>query len=240
MELKVADQSLCVYVDDTGHEALVPGHPVYGLGGCAVMAADLDRLVRRPWHEVRRQIRGSANEPLHAANLGHSPRPQDIEAVASFFRSQPFARLGAVLPIETRRHNDIKVATIIAETLKRRILDIAKWTAFTELNVIFESSGRADSMIEEAFADFRLEEDGRPIPVECYFMPKAVHDPALEVADFIVHAVGRHARRRLEGRENFAPDFEAVFQLQDSKRVSFMEATDVQVGSVAASEAGRN
>jgi hypothetical protein len=33
--LTIADQSLVVFVDDTGHEALVPGHPVYGLGGCA-------------------------------------------------------------------------------------------------------------------------------------------------------------------------------------------------------------
>lgn len=36
-----------------GHEALVKGHPVCGLGGCAVMTADLDRAIRRPWHEGR-------------------------------------------------------------------------------------------------------------------------------------------------------------------------------------------
>jgi hypothetical protein len=53
-----------VFVDDTGHEALVSGHPVYGLGGCAVMAGDLDRLIRHPWHEVRRKVTGSADTPL--------------------------------------------------------------------------------------------------------------------------------------------------------------------------------
>lgn len=59
MELSVPDRSLLVFVDDTGHEALVPGHSVYGLGGCAVLAADLERVIRHPWHEVRRRVRGS-------------------------------------------------------------------------------------------------------------------------------------------------------------------------------------
>ncbi|KRR26704.1 hypothetical protein CQ14_41235 [Bradyrhizobium lablabi] len=73
--------------------------------------------------------------------------------------------------------------------LKRCIVDIAQWTPFSELHVIFEVCGRADELIEQAFADFRIEEDGRPIPVECNFIPKPVHDPALEVADFVLHAV---------------------------------------------------
>jgi hypothetical protein len=35
MEFSVTDRSLLVFVDNTGHEALVLGHPVYDLGGCA-------------------------------------------------------------------------------------------------------------------------------------------------------------------------------------------------------------
>jgi hypothetical protein len=30
MNLSVPDHSLLVFVDDTGHEAIAPGHPVYG------------------------------------------------------------------------------------------------------------------------------------------------------------------------------------------------------------------
>lgn len=59
-------------------------------------------------------------------------------------------------------------------------------------------------------------------------MPKAVHDPALEVADFVMHAVGRQARRRIEDREGFAPDFEAVFHNQDPKRVSYIDVAEVK------------
>lgn len=227
MELKVSNATLIVFVDDTGHEALVPGQPVFGLGGCAVMAADLDRIIRIPWHDVRRRVRGSPENPLHAANLGHPPRPEDIETVAQFFKEQPFARIGATITIRAQQAAGLSAIDTIAAVLKNRILDIAKWTPFEELNVIFEASDRADRQIETAFADFRVEENGRSIPVECFFMPKSVQDPALEVADFIMHAVGRQARRRMGGRTGFAPDFAAVFHGQDSRRVSYMEVERV-------------
>lgn len=229
MQLDLSERSLVVFVDETGHEGLVPGHTVYGLGGCAVLAKDLDHILRHPWHEVRRKVRGSVDAPLHAATLGHPPRPEDIEAVASFFRTQPFARIGAIIPVTAKRDNAVTVIQIISETLKRRILEIARWTPFTEVHVVFESSGRADCLIEEAFSDFNIEENGKAIALECYFMPKAVNDPGLEVADFVMHAVGRQARRRVEGREGFAPDFAAVFHNQDPKRVSFIEVSEVKV-----------
>jgi hypothetical protein len=114
-----------------------------------------------------------------------------------------------------------------AGVLKNRIIDVAKCMPFTEVNVIFEASGRADRLMEEAFGDFRLEEGGRPIPVESFFMPKAVGDPALEVADFVMHAVGRQARQRVDGKVGFERDFAAVFHDQDPKRVSFMEVNMV-------------
>lgn len=228
MQLDLSERALVVFVDDTGHESLVPDHAVYGLGGCAVLAGDLDRILRHPWHEVRRKVRGSADAPLHAASLGRPPRPEDIEAVAAFFRTQPFARIGAIIPVTAKRGNEVTVMHIISEMLKRRIVDIARWTSFTEMHVVFESSSRADSLIEEAFADFNIEENSKAIPVRCYFMPKAANHPGLEVADFIMHAVGRQARRRVEGREGFAPDFAAVFHNQDPKRVSYMEVAAVE------------
>jgi hypothetical protein len=106
--------------------------------------------------------------------------------------------------------------------LKKRIIDIARWTPFTEVHVVFEASGRADKLMEESFSDFGLEENGRAIPVECFFMAKAVGDAALKVADFVMHAVGRQARHRMDGKDGFVRDFAAVFHDQDPKRVSFM------------------
>jgi hypothetical protein len=35
-------------MDDTGHEALASGHPIYKLGGCAITVADLKRVICDP------------------------------------------------------------------------------------------------------------------------------------------------------------------------------------------------
>lgn len=80
------------------------------------------------------------------------------------------------MTVKTRLTGDLSPIDTIAGILKNRIVDIAKWTRFTKVNVVFESSDRADRHIERAFADFRLEENGAPSPVECYFMSKAAHD----------------------------------------------------------------
>jgi hypothetical protein len=205
---------------------------VYGLGGCAVLAADLDRVVRQPWHEVRRRVNGSADTPLHAAAFARTATKDQIDAVAGFFRMQPFARIGATVTVRSRLVGDLGPIDAIAGVLKNRIVDVAKWTPFTELHVVFASSERVDREMERAFGEFRLEAGGKNIPVECYFMPKAAADPALEVADFVMHAVGRQARHRINGRDGFVRDFAAVFHGQDPRRVSFMD-----VNAVARNEA---
>jgi hypothetical protein len=65
MDLTLPDTSLVVFVDDTGHGRLVEGHNVYGLGGCAVMANDLDRVMRQP------SARGRKSRP--AIQAGRRP-----------------------------------------------------------------------------------------------------------------------------------------------------------------------
>ena len=64
--LSLPDDCLVVFVDDTGHEALLKDHAVYDLGGCAALARDLDRIIRDPWREIRRLVTGSEDTPLHA------------------------------------------------------------------------------------------------------------------------------------------------------------------------------
>jgi hypothetical protein len=226
-QLILPQGSLVVFVDDTGHEALVPGHPVYGLGGCAVMAEDIDRLVSQPWREVRRRVTGSTDAPLHANKFSQSATRADIEAVAEFFHTQPVARLGAIISVNTKLIDELGPVATIAKTLQKRVVDIARWTRFKELHVVFESSERADPLIEKAFQDFKIDEEGKPIPVECYFMPKSAGNPALEVADFIMHAVGRQARQNIKQRGVFVPDFKAVFHSVGRKLVSFIEVNTV-------------
>jgi hypothetical protein len=44
-----------LFADYTGHETF-KGHPMYGLGGCAVMGRDIGRRLAEPWRAVRRRI----------------------------------------------------------------------------------------------------------------------------------------------------------------------------------------
>lgn len=227
MELMLPHECLAVFVDDTGHEDF-DGQPVYGLGGCGVMATNLDRVIQEPWREVRKKITGSQDTPLHAATFARTASKEQMEIIGEFFRRHPFFRLGAVVSTKTTFVSEAAPMSSIAGVLKSRIVDIARWTAFKELKVIFEASERADKRIEDAFQDFRIEENGQPLPVECYFMPKCAAEPALEVADFVMHAVQTQVRRKLKGLEGFSRDFQAVFHSVDRKLISFMEVNRVE------------
>jgi hypothetical protein len=228
MNLTLSDGCLAVFVDDTGHEALIPDQKVYGLGGCAVLGPDLDRVVRSPWREVRRRVTGSPDSQLHANGFAGFATPENIKTVAEFFYAPTFARFGAIISINAALADEFGPVPTIAKVLQRRIIDIARWTTCDSLAVVFESSERADRLIEKAFQGFAIEENGKPILVECYFMRKEQAEPALEVADFIMHAVGRQARQNLKKRGDFVADFCAVFHSVDQKLTSFMEVSSVE------------
>ena len=227
--LDLPDHCLAVFVDDTGHEALVRGHPVYGLGGCAVLGRELVRLIWKPWKEIRKRVTGSPDTPLHASEFPKIAKPSDIQAVAEFFRVQPFARFGAIITAETKLADDLTLMETMKGVLEGRINEIVQWYLCRDVKIIFEASERADKLIETTFQNFEFRRGWKQICSECYFMPKAAAEPALEVADFVMHAVGRQARKNLQnpGKIQFVPDFKAVFHDVDRKLVSFIQVASV-------------
>ncbi len=225
--LVLSPRCLAVFVDDTGHEELAKGHKVYGLGGCAALGRDIERLIHRPWKELRRRIAGSPDAPLHAYNFSSIAKAEDFEAVAEFFRAYPFWRFGAVFTTETTLPPEIGRLQTMKCALQKRIDDIVQMTLCKEVKIVFESSERMDARIQETFQAFDFYRDTKRIPSECGFMPKAVGEPALEVADFVMHAIGRQARHNLTQRGSFLPDFCAVFHAVAPKFTSFMEVGGV-------------
>ena len=237
-DVVLKERCLAVFVDDTGHEALVSGQPVYGLGGCAALGRDIERLINRPWKELRRRITGSSNTQFHANKFSSIAKAGDFEAIASFFRDQPFWRFGAIVTTQTKLATEISLMRTMKRALEKRISDIVQMTLCKEVKVIFESSDRANQLIEESFQDIEFYRGSKRIPSECGFMPKSAAEPALEVADFVMHAIGRQARHNLKQPGSFVPDFCAVFHAVDPKLTSFIEIEEVIAGAPTTNSLG--
>jgi hypothetical protein len=56
----------------------------------------------------------------------------------------PFARFGAIVSTDTALADDLAPVPTITTVLQARIADIARWTEFESVAVIFEASQRAD------------------------------------------------------------------------------------------------
>src|SRR5450631_1535788 len=117
------------FYDPSGEAAcLVPGHPVYGLGGCAVLAHDLDPIIRDPWREVTKERLWDRRTRRCMPML--STR-ENILAVAEFFETQlPFFRLGAIILFKTAAADGLGLVSTLAKVLQERIRGIASRTAF--------------------------------------------------------------------------------------------------------------
>ena len=68
--LTVHPHCLMFFVDETGNETFAdPQNPVFGLGGCALLAAAIDPILRTPWQTMKALHFGGAGVPLHASEL---------------------------------------------------------------------------------------------------------------------------------------------------------------------------
>jgi hypothetical protein len=239
--LEVPPDCLLVFLDETGHERMPKGHDYYGIGGCAVLRRDYDALIARPWRDFRQLITGTPDAPLHAFEFGRDATADQLEAFGAVFRTNPFMRIGAAGAVTTEMpkdqsykehlvaiHDEEHLAYIVLRALCQRIVDVARWTPFQSMALIFEANPRSKRLLQSAFRDLTLEADGKKLSVGFYYMPKSAGDPALEVADFVANTIAGHARAHLvERRSGFRKDFQAVFQSVGPKLASFFAITSV-------------
>lgn len=126
---------------------------------------------------------------------------------------------------------------LIALTLLKRIERAASRFPLSRLALLVESSSRADALANRYLGPFNVARIVRAngtaeSPIHHYFLPKALNEPGLEIADFIMHTVGAQARARL--LNSAAPtrkDFAAVIQSVPPEAVEYMSIDKVEANA---------
>jgi hypothetical protein len=96
-QLLVHPTCLMFFCDDTGHEDFRDRkYPVFGIGGCAIMAGAIEPVLKQPWRAMKTQHFGGPDVALHASELRNPTQPQ-LDALNRFFREQEFCRFGVTI-----------------------------------------------------------------------------------------------------------------------------------------------
>jgi hypothetical protein len=210
--LQVHPHCLIFFVDETGHEDFAdPEFPVFGMGGCGILAAAIDQNLRVPWRDMKACHFGGADVPLHASDL-RDPTDQQLEALNQFFETKPFGRFAVTMTRKTELPEQIKPIQVMPDLLRRRWVELTPRFQPLPVEVAFihEASARGDALLEKYFGPSIVTIDGKSVNVHHGIMPKG--DEALEVADFVVQAAGGQARHGLKPRHRIRRDFEVIFR----------------------------
>jgi hypothetical protein len=222
---------LLVFVDDTGNESFSGSQPYFGLGGILIAAGEHERLLKPRWRQLRERITGSEDTPLHAADLGHSGKLEEIIAAADFFKENQFCRLGVTIGSEGNLPVALTRRQAVYEMLKNYVREAAMASRCDSVAFIFESSTRADAILKAEFGPFQATRNGTELPVEYCLMPKSAHDPGLEAADFVANAVGGMARRMIARRRDMGADFCSLFHSVPDNIARFIHIDHVVSGN---------
>lgn len=226
--LNPSPKCLLVFIDETGHEEFAdPKYPLFGYGGCACLASSYEEVIRTPWRGLKERHFGGSEVGLHASEVG-KPGEEQIEALAEFFLSQPFYRFYAIAKTTTTINGVLDPYHLVAGSMLKQVTKIASRCVLDSIAMIFEQTDRLDLPAARFFSAYEFSyDDGTVVPVEWRRMSKSLHEPGLEVADFVLHVAGSQTRDRLKGRTRWRKDFDSVFHNIDQNLVSGIEIDEV-------------
>ena len=230
--LNVSDSALIVGIDDTGHESFADeAHPLFGLGGCAVRAADYFRYLDDPWHELKKRYFGGPDIKLHASKL-RNPSQVQVEALGVFFKNLPFFRFATVSARTARNETIETIVHLVSVMVMQQVAAFAQRTQPSAIVFIIETSERVDRALRMHFGAYRFGNGEIEIQPSVLLASKDARASCVEVADFVVHPAGAQVRNRLRGFKNLhniiRKDFDAVFHTVDRKLVDYRELLEAR------------
>ncbi|MEO1016415.1 MAG: DUF3800 domain-containing protein [Pseudomonadota bacterium] len=239
---KIQPKTILVFIDETGTEDYSdPNNPTFGRGGCAVIAADYNKLIKKPWRKLKREKLGGALKPFHATEFEQSrPTKAQITAINRFLQ-RPFWRFAVMSDKGTKLPSGIdghKAVSLMSIRFIERL--VADYHDIQTIALVFEASERGDKLVERDFdlASMNLANgSGTRIEVDGYFVPKASMEPGLEVADLVAHTSGRQRRHQMAGKEGVAKDFEEMYW-RSPIPPAFMSIDTVQLNAMELEDDG--
>ncbi len=227
-EIRLPETTFVVAIDDTGHEEFKdPNYQVFGIGGCAFLVKDYERLIEKPWNYMCHHFFPSINRPMHAAEL-RSLSQKQLGAFKHFFENFQFFRLAVTASVKSRKDIENGFIEIVGATLLQRICDAGRWAEFDRILILFEESERVEMKVLQSLSGKKIKQNLREIEIQLGLIPKSSSVPAMEVADVIIHTAGAQTRIRISGKQEVRKDFEIIFRNVDNRFVSFSEITSVQ------------
>lgn len=229
-QLVLPDDTLVFALDDTGHEQFRDArYNVFGLGGCAFLVSDYQRLLERPWEFMLRRFFPNLERPVHACESFRKPTPDQLSALTHFFTRFEFFRLAVTVSSRAAKNVAEGYIELVTAAVLQRISEVAAHAQFSRIFLLIEGSERTEMEIVRGLSGRRLRREGHEYELEFGVMPKSACMPALEVADVIAHTAGGQTKWRngQDGRP-VRRDFVDIFQTVDRRLVSFMEITSVE------------
>jgi hypothetical protein len=106
------------------------------------------------------------------------------------------------------------------------LVKLGLWRAPGGVVAVFEHSARLARHLEHHFTDLAIIVGPYRIPVEGCFMPKAVANPFLEMADFVANTLGKNVKHQMKhDPTGCTANFQALFRDIGPPLADYIEVT---------------
>ncbi len=181
-ETEVGRRSLCLFMNETGHDEFKSGQRFFAIGGIAGFAPQVEHATRL-WREMKARYFGGADTPLHASS--HAMSDPQIKAVREFFARSKLPRFVFIIkrpPIFPSSINALRLLhPVMVDELARMIGDLP--TLPSNVLICLEHTELLTPKIIEAMPAISLEIHGTEVPVAGIFIHEGSSEPLLEMAD---------------------------------------------------------